>query len=301
MKKVLGRSITVLLVAGIVWPGFWATRIRVGAQAADAVKRPATRFAGAQAGETRDDNGLKLKLVWIPPGKFTMGSPPNEWGRENWENQVKITLTQGFWFGQTEVTEGEWRRVIETSPWKGKYGVIEGVDYPATFVSWDDAMKFCEKLTAQEQSVGRLPSGWKYTLPTEAQWEYACRAGTATRFSFGNDDLKLSDYAWWGGFIGEGSAKNEGYAHLVGQKQANPWGLKDMHGNVWELCRDWHASTLAEGTDPEGPSQGTFRVVRGGSWGATANDCRSAVRQGLKPQGRNGNTGFRVAIVPAGK
>jgi sulfatase modifying factor 1 len=300
MKKVTGRSIAAGV--GIVWLGFfWTTQIRERAQADDVGKRSDGKFAGAHAGEVRDDNGLKLKLVWIPPGKFMMGSPNNEWGRENWENQVKVTLTQGFWLGQHEVTQAEWQRVMQTVPWKGKFGVRAGDDYPATFVSWDDVMKFCEKLTEQEQSAGRLPSGWQYTLPTEAQWEYACRAGTTTRFSFGGDDLKLSDYAWWGGLIGKGSAQNERYAHPVGQKKANPWGLKDMHGNVWELCRDWHSSALTGGTDPQGPSQGTFRVVRGGNWASTANDCRSAVRQGFGPHRGNANMGFRVAAVPSAK
>jgi formylglycine-generating enzyme required for sulfatase activity len=214
---------------------------------------------------------------------------------------VKVTLTKGFWLSQHEVTQAEWRGLMQTTPWNRKFGGKECDNYPATFVSWDDAMKFCEKLTEQERSAGRLPSDWQYTLPTEAQWEYACRAGTTTRFSFGNSDLKLSDYAWWGGFVGDGSAGNEKYAHLVGQKQANPWGLKDMYGNVWELCRDWHASALTGGTDPQGPAQGKFRVMRGGSWGATAIDCRSAVRQGHGPHRGTGDMGFRLAAVPSGK
>ncbi len=301
MSKFPGRSIAALLVVGIVWLGFGATQIRERVQADDAAKRPAAAFAGAQAGQIRDDNGQKLKLVWVPPGKFTMGSPNNEWGREQWENQVQVTLTKGFWLGQHEVTQAEWRGVMQTAPWERKFGVREGDDYPATFVSWDEAMKFCEKLTEQEQSAGRLPSGWQYTLPTEAQWEYACRAGTTTRYSFGDSDLKLSDYAWWGGFIGQGSAKNETYAHRVGQKKANPWGLQDMHGNVWELCHDWHSSALMGGTDPQGPSQGKFKVVRGGNWGDTANDCRSAVRHGFGPRRGNANMGFRVAAVPSGR
>ncbi len=135
-------------------------------------------FTGARAGQPRDDNGLQTTLVWIPPGKFKMGSPKNEKGRDDDnEAQVQVTLTKGFWLGQTEVTQSEWQRVMSTAPWrsgKDKKYVKEGDDYPAVYVSWDDAMKFCKTLTATDRVAGRLTLGWQYTLPTEAQWEYAC-------------------------------------------------------------------------------------------------------------------------------
>ncbi len=183
-------------------------------------------FEGSKAGQTGDDNSLKTKLVWIPSGDFTMGSPKDEKDRSDDENQVQVTLSKGFWLGQHELTQAEWQRVMQTTPWSGKEHVKEGDDYPATYVSWDDAMKFCEKLTEQEHAAGRLPSDWRYTLPTEAQWEYACRAGTKSRFSFGDDESDLSDYTWWGGIVGNGNAKNEQYAALGGPEEGESVGAE---------------------------------------------------------------------------
>ena len=156
-----------------------------------------TTYSGTAAGEIRDDNGLRTKLVWIPPGSFVMGSPADEKDRREDESQVQVTFSRGFWLGQHEVTQSEWPRVMRTTPWNGELSVKEGNDFPATFVNWDDAMKFCARLTAIEQAAGRLPKNWKYTLPTEAQWEYACRAGTTTRYSFGPGDSALPDYGWF--------------------------------------------------------------------------------------------------------
>lgn len=278
------------------------------AEADDAAshKRAASSFAGTKAGQVRDDNGPKLKLAWCPPGDFSMGSPTNEKGRADDEEQVHVTLTKGFWLGKHEVTQAQWQRVMQTTPWSGmpwggKVFVKQGNDYPATGVSWEDAMKFCEKLTQQERSAGRLPSGWQYTLPTEAQWEYACRAGSHSRFSFGDDESQLGDYAWWGGLFGNGSAKHDEYAHIVGQKKANPLGLSDMHGNVYEWCRDWYVKELPGGTDPQGPSRGMGRVIRGGSWVDPAPFCRSADRSRGKPDYRSSDLGFRLAAVASGK
>ncbi len=134
-------------------------------------KRPTPNFTGTKAGQVRDDNGLKLKLVWCPPGTFAMGSPDAEKHDIKDETQVLVTLTNGFWLGQQEVTQSEWRRVMQTVPWRGEDYVKEGDNYPATYVSWGHAMRFCEKLSEQERSAGRLPIAWQYTLPTEAQWE----------------------------------------------------------------------------------------------------------------------------------
>lgn len=254
------------------------------------------QFDGSRAGQLRDVNGLKL--VWIPPGEFTMGSPKDEKDRDDDETQVQVTLTKGFWLGQHEVTQSEWQRLVQTMPWSGKANVKEGDDYPATYVSWDDAIKFCEKLTETEQDAGRLPAGWKYTLPTETQWEYACRGGTRSRFSFGDDESDLTEYGW---FDKNGGDAGEKYAHQVAQKKPNPWGLSDMHGNVWEWCRDWYAKELAGGMDPQGPSEGSYRALRGGSWRSTAGGCRSALRSGLTPDFRGSALGFRVAAVPSGK
>jgi formylglycine-generating enzyme required for sulfatase activity len=261
-------------------------------------RRPQVPVAimGDRAGQTRDDNGLKTKLVWIPPGDFTMGSPQDEKSRLNDETQVQVTLTKGFWLGQHEVTQSEWQRLVQTTPWSGKDNVKEGDDYPATYVSWDDAIKFCEKLTETERDAGRLPAGWKYTLPTEAQWEYACRAGSTSRYSFGDDESVLTEYGW---FDKNAEYADEKYAHLVSQKKANSWGLYDMHGNVWESCRDVYAYELAGGTNPEVSAGGSRRVYRGGCWKGTDWECRSAIRGGSAPDFDLSILGFRLAVSPS--
>lgn len=289
-------------------------------------KAASTSFRGTKAGQVRSDNGLKMKLVWCPPGKFTMGSPKDEKGRFDNEDQVQVTLTKGFWLGQHHVTQSEWQQVMQTAPWSDKLEAKEGDNYPATYVSWEDATKFCEKLTQSERRAGRLPADWKYTLPTEAQWEYACRAGTKSRFSFGDDESNLDDYAWFD----KNSGRNYGFGgrfppvgdsawgvHLVGQKKANPWGLYDMHGNIWQWCSDCFTEKLAGGTDPQGPSEAdssllfdkrsgvvvrrpAMRLNRGGSWRNPERDCRSA-RRFRNSSGRVDFLGFRVAAVQTDK
>ena len=155
-------------------------------------------------------------------------------------------------------------------------------------MTWDDATDFCKKLTAIEREAGTLKANEEYRLPTEAEWEYACRAGTTTAFSFGDDESKLGEYAWF-----KDSALN--YAPKVGLKKPNPWGLHDMHGNVFEWCSDCADSTLHGGTDPVGPNGGSYRVIRGGSWRFIPGDCRSAYRNGSDPSYRGSSLGFRVA------
>lgn len=259
---------------------------------------PTGNTAGAEgrsAGEERSDNGLGLRLVWCPAGQFTMGSPATETWRsdDNRENQVEVTLSRGFWLGKTEVTQGEWEKVMGTRPWQGESLVREGSSYPATHVSWDDAMEFCGKLTSQEKEAGRLSIGWRYTLPTEAQWEYACRAGSRTAYGFGDDASRLGDYAW---YDKNGWDVGEKYAHEVGRKRANAWCLHDMHGNVWEWCSDWYGDRLPGGRDPSGPLRGgSDRVLRGGSWLLLPADARSAARYYDVPENRNSNRGFRLA------
>jgi len=159
-------------------------------------------------------------------------------------------------------------------------------------------MKSCEKLTETERSAGRLPSGWEYTLPTEAQWEYACRGGTKFRFSFGDDELDLREYGW---FQRNGWDASEKYAHQVEQKKANPWGLHDMHGNVWEWCRDIYVNVLPGGVDPEVSAGDSLRVNRGGAWNNIARNCWSAYRYGRSPGLRIYNLGFRIALSPSAK
>ncbi len=258
----------------------------------------ADKFIGKEAGQVRDDNDLKMKFVWCPQGKFTMGSPKSEKLRSKNEDQADVTLMTGFWLGKYEVTQSEWKQVMKDEPWEGQKFTKEGADYPATFVDWDHATDFCRKLTERERQAGRLPKDWEYTLPTEAQWEYACRARTETRFSFGDDHSKLGDYAWFGE---NASNAGEEYAHRVGQKKPNPWGLCDMHGNVWEWCRDIYTEKHPGGRDPEVKSDETtkdqYRVNRGGGWDNPAAGSRSAGNRAWSlPGDRDWSIGFRVAL-----
>jgi sulfatase modifying factor 1 len=264
---------------------------------------------GKEVGQVRNDNRLKMKLVWCPPGKFIMGSPESEVKRgKNEGPQVDVTLTQGFWLGKFEVTQPQWESLVGTTPWKGQTAVQEGDDYPATYVNAEEALEFCHKFTDLERKAGRLPEAWEYTLPTEAQWEYACRAGTTTRFSFGDDASELATYAWFGRVYGEDGLQvvtDDVYAHEVGLKKPNPWGLHDMHGNVWEWCRDWYSVTIDGGMDPTGPDKGSERVMRGGSFFEPSPAVRSARRDGpmaaKRNSGRQNYVGFRVACSPVPK
>ncbi len=296
---------------------------------------------GKAPGDVRDDKDLMLKLVWCPPGfltrwksieRTTESAAKKDDGPSGGDSQdkpsvksrqkrqivpVKVFVTQGYWLGQYEVTQSEWKQVMKTEPWKDdrfvrrdrhvkKEGagrpvtlvmdVKEGADFPATFVSWDDAIDFCCKLTEQERQAERLSKDWEYTLPTEAQWEHACRARTTARFSFGDDESKLGDYAWFDNTLDAG----EPYAHKVGQKKANPWGFFDIHGNVTEWCRDIYTAKPPGGRDPvvkpDEKTKGSNRVMRGGDWTLDAHNCRSASRYGSPPSFRGFNRGFRVAL-----
>ena len=235
-------------------------------------------------------NTIGMELIEIPAGTFTMGSPAGEKGRSPNEEQVAVTLTKSFWLGKTEVTQGQWRQVMSTEPWKGKDKVQIDKNGPASYVSWEEAKAFCDELTELEQDAGKLKVGEPYRLPTEAEWEYACRAGTKPTFSFGDDEKQLGEYAWFAG-----NTAGEQYAHAVGLKKPNPWGLYDMHGNVWEWCSDWYDEKLSGGTDPVGPGRGSFRVDRGGGWWDGPGCCRSAFRDFYDPSNRDCNLGFRVA------
>ena len=193
-----------------------------------------------------------------------------------------------------------------TEPWAGQVFVLADKDSPATFVTFFDAVEFCEKLTDLERKSGKLKANEEYRLPSEAQWEYACRAGTTTAFSFG-DESKLNSHAWWGGLdfeavlkgeikAGPGNAAREQYAHKVGMKKPNTWGLHDMHGNVLEWCSDWYGDVLSGGVDPAGLEEGLYRVNRGGSWWGIPGFCRSADRNDSIPSDRDYiGLGFRVA------
>jgi formylglycine-generating enzyme len=256
--------------------------------------RPTDSFSGSQAGQTRDDNGLKTKLVWIPPGNFKMGSPGDERSRRDDENQVRVTLTKGFWLGQHEVTQSEWQRVMRTTPWYRQLDSKTGDEYPVTRVSWIDAMNFCARLTETERAAGRLAANHEFTLPTEAQWEYACRAGSTTAFCFGDGRaLELSAYAWYKNY----TAASAGHLalHEVGRKKPNQWGLFDMHGNVREWCRDSYVDKLRGGVDPMVEIGRDRRVCRGGDYLGIDGDCRSAARRAVNPIAHDAWVGFRIA------
>lgn len=253
---------------------------------------------GERAGEQRTYHELRMKFCWCPPGEFQMGSPKDESWRGD-EGQVAVTLTQGFWMGKYEVTQAQYQRVMGANP-----SVYQGPSLPVDSVSWEDAEEFCQKLTDQDRAAGRLEDGWEYRLPTEAQWEYACRAGSTTAYSFGDDATRLGDYAWYGRNSGENQGQVGSHVHPVGQKQPNAWGLHDMYGNVSEWCRDCYQQTLPGGTDPEvARLLDAERVHRGGSWNLPSGNCRSSIRTmgraGLpEPAYRNSLLGFRVALVP---
>jgi len=243
------------------------------------------RAAGAEPpGPKKPTNSIGMELVSIPKGKFLMGEG---------SGAAAVILTKPFWLGKYEVTQGQFKKVMATEPWVGQSGVQIGEDNAASYVSWNDATAFCQRLTDTDHKNGKLLAGESYRLPTEAEWEYACRAGTQTRWSFGNDESQLGNYGWY-----DGNAQNagQGYAHKVGLKKPNPAGLFDMHGNVWEWCSDWYGSGLSGGTDPVGPGGGSFRGLRGGSMGSPSDHGRSGFRHDhAHPSSRNGTLGFRVA------
>ena len=207
-----------------------------------------------------------MVLLPIPAGEFLMGSAETEQPSLHLASQHQVTLTKPFLLGVHEVTQGQWQAVMGTTPWKGKFMFKKGGDYPATYVHWQDAVEFCRQLSEKE--------GLEYRLPTEAEWECACRAGTTTVYSFGDDASELGEYAW---YSENAEVVEQFYAHTVGQKNSNPWGLYDIHGNVWEWCEDWYGVYHADAaTDPTGPSTGSFRLVRGGGWPCDAELCRSS-------------------------
>jgi formylglycine-generating enzyme required for sulfatase activity len=233
-------------------------------------------------------------MVFIPPGTFRMGSPTNEVDRWLDEDpQTEVTLTKGFWIGKYEVTQGEYEAVMGYNP-----SFYAGdINRPVESVTCNDAVTYCDALTERQRAAGRIAPNSAYRLPTEAQWEYACRGWTSTRFSYGDDPhcTTLPDYAWY-------IDNSEGTTHPAGQKLPNPWGLHDMYGNVFEWCQDWYGDYAGGiAVDPEGPETGSDRVVRGGScdypMGGSSHNCRSAARGWQAPDGWRTGIGFRVVLV----
>jgi formylglycine-generating enzyme required for sulfatase activity len=275
---------------------------------------PATsrRFYRAVEGPTN--------LSWIPPGTFTMGSPGTEAERDGSEGpQTVVTLLRGFFMGKYEVTQGEYAEVMGNNPSHFRNGVdgtnsggigntiTNELRHPVEYVIWSAATNYCAALTERERTAGRLPEGWAYRLPTEAEWEYACRGGTTSAFHYGpalrsgmaNFEGKF-EYDSSDGTTGNSDGIFLGRTTIVGSYEANGWGLYDMHGNVWEWCSDVRSDSLPGGRviDPQGPSLGSRHVMRGGSWRYGAWYCRSAGRvlfsqiTGIWPYG------FRVVLAP---
>ncbi len=249
----------------------------------------------AGSGEAFTIPDLSMEMLWCPPGNFIMGSPSSEEGRRESETQHAVTLTKGFWLGKYEVTQAQWGKVMGTNTNPSK---IQGAYLPVETVSWSDAVAFCKKLTERERKPGRVSAEWVFTLPTEAQWEYACRAGTKTAYSFGNT-IRSKNESW---NMHANSNDNIWNPTAVGSYLANPWGFHDMHGNVWEWCRDWYGTySTGSVTDPTGPASGSYRVRRGGSWLSPGAHLRSAVQSSTAPGSRSPLLGFRVAYQFIGK
>jgi formylglycine-generating enzyme required for sulfatase activity len=234
-----------------------------------------------EANQVIDD--LALALIWVAPGTFTMGSPIGEPERHKAEGpQTRVTLTQGFWLGKTEITQAQYQAVMGSNP--STFTKV-GPTAPVERVSWINAMAFCRKLTERERVAGRLPEGYIYTLPTEAQWEYAHRAGSTAAYP---DEPEAT--SWYD--------QNSGATtHPVGQKRPNAWGFHDMAGNVLEWCYDWYGDYPGGTvTDPTGPARGYYRMARGGSWRTDARLGRCAARAGGSEGRLDYTIGFRVAL-----
>ena len=241
--------------------------------------------------EVNCGSDVTMAFAHIPPGRFTMGSPTTEAGRNGGEGpQRQVTITKPFHLAVTAVTQAQWHAVMASRPWEGMMCVQSDAHTAASWITWNEAVEFCGRLSAA--------TGLCVCVPTEAEWEYACRARTTTRFHYGEDPAgeQLGSYAWH-----EGNAYDcgEHHAHRAGQKTPNPWGLYDMHGNVWEWCADWRDESYdpADTIDPKGPASGTARILRGGSWANGPHECRSATRRWHAPGYRSGLNGLRPVVL----
>jgi len=235
---------------------------------------PAAPAAGGPELTCELPGGATMKLLRIPAGKFLMGAPDD--GQDvDTAAQHEATIGRPFYLAQTEVTQAQWEAVMRTRPWAGQSRVKVGPQYPATHVSWSGAMRFCRLLS----SIANR----KMRLPTETQWEYACRAGSSGRYCFGDEEARLGEYSWCSR---NASDAGEAYAHAVAGRKPNAWGLHDMHGNVWEWCAGPNANERPQRV-----------AIRGGSWSAGSRYCRSASRAWCSPNGLSYDIGFRVAAA----
>lgn len=222
--------------------------------------------------------GVSIEFVLISAGSFLMGSPKQS-GEGDESPRHRVTITQPFYLGKHEVTQEQWQRLMDANP-----SNFKGAKLPVDSVSWHDCQRFLEKLGTA--------TGQVFALPTEAQWEYAARAGATTRWSFGDEPALAGRHAWF-------AENSRGTSHPVGTKAANAWGLHDLHGNIAEWCADWYAAPYprSDVVDPRGPPAGDSRVVRGGAWGDDAIFIRSAYRNANGPDGANDGIGFRCVML----
>ena len=266
----------------------------------------AVQFYGPTPGEPAG-NPEPGAWAWVSPGGFSMGSGSNSAGGESDEKPATaVTLTKGMWMSRHEVTQQEYLTLVGNNPaW-----FLGDTNRPVENVSWHEATNYCALLSAREQAAGRLPAGYVYRLPTEAEWEYACRAGSTAAYCFGDDPTgsELGFYAWYWDNSGSTNAPS-GFAyyidgayyvtHPVGTRQMNRWGLSDMHGSVWEWCHDWYGTYPGGSvTDPQGATNGIARVIRGGNWNGGTALCRSANRSAGFPESASSGIGFRAVLAP---
>jgi len=255
-----------------------------------------SKLAAPAKGLTIDlGKGVKLEMVLVPAGEFLMGSPDaDKDARDEEKPQHRVRITRPFYLGKYPVTQEQWEVVMAANP-----SNFKGAKNPVESVGWDDCRQFIDKLNKIIDKLNKKPhpGGGKFQLPSEAQWEYACRAGTASRYGFGDDEDSVGDYAWY--LANSGDRPNP-----VGQKKPNAFGLFDMHGNVGEWCEDWYGERYyAESTrdDPTGPARGSTRVNRGGGWDRPARYCRSAFRSYYVPGFRLNFVGLRLALSASDK
>lgn len=263
---------------------------------------PVVAEAAAEAGRKADDgagrewsaNGLGMRFCWCPAGSFVMGGTDPKGYDNTGDPPRPMTIGAGFWIGKYEVTQSQWRQVVRTEPWQ-LFGKVEhNTEYPATFITWLNAKAFCRDLTAVERKAGRLSQNREYRLSTEAEWEYACRAGTTTRFAFGDSDADLEHYSW---YQGNAHDLRNRRPHEAGLKRPNRWGIFDMHGNVNEWCEDL-VGMKTEGQLSLSSRKNTLHPVRGGGFTDRSWQCTSHARSTRSAIDRDNSLGFRIVLTP---
>lgn len=232
-----------------------------------------------------------MKFRWCPPGKFLMGASASDRFADDDEASVEVGLTRGFWIGACEVSQKEWSVMSKERPWDTNRDAVDGDSLPAMGVSFHDSVTFCERVTEHLRTLNQMPKDWSCTLPTEAEWEWACRAGSKSLFYFGDDANELAEHAWFHGASVPPPTAPRG----VGGGKPNAWGLHDTAGNVLEWCLDGYETTVPGGQNPfvEGNA---YRVLRGGCFVSSTYACRSSKRVHRSPKARLATFGLRVML-----